>query len=143
MAATRPAIKAHSPLTHVVTRKRQRMQPQVDVQTKRATGGSVVALRLWDEHRLLALGALEHLRLKDGHHEGHGALAAIASGCRRLGRARVRLFRAHDALRVWDRTHGCVALPRAARRPAVPALAGYGTHPAAALPRSLADLEFT
>jgi hypothetical protein len=106
-------------------------------------GGSVVALRLRDEHRLLALGALEHLRLKDGHHEGHGALAAIASGCRRLGRARVRLIRAHDVLRVWDRTRGCVALPQAVLTPAVLALAGYGKHPAAALPRSLADLEFT
>jgi hypothetical protein len=114
----------------------------------RSHGGSVVALRLRDEHRLLALGALEHLRLKDGHHESHGALATIASVCRRLGRARVRLFRAHEALRVWDRTRGRVALPQAALpqaalRPAVLALAGYGTHPASALPRSLADLELT
>jgi hypothetical protein len=34
MAATWPAIKAHTPLTHAVTRKQQRMQPQVDAQTE-------------------------------------------------------------------------------------------------------------
>jgi hypothetical protein len=46
MAATWPAIKAHTPLTHAVTRKQQRMQPQVDVQTERATEMKSMLLRL-------------------------------------------------------------------------------------------------
>jgi hypothetical protein len=46
MAATWPAIKAHTPLTHAVTRKQQRMQPQVDAQTERATEMKSMLLRL-------------------------------------------------------------------------------------------------
>jgi hypothetical protein len=46
MAATWPQIKAHTPLTHAVTRKQQRLQPQVDAQTERATEMKAMHLRL-------------------------------------------------------------------------------------------------
>jgi hypothetical protein len=46
MAATWPQIKAHTPLTHAVTRKQQKLQPQVDAQTERATEMKAMHLRL-------------------------------------------------------------------------------------------------
>jgi hypothetical protein len=46
MAATWPQIKAHTPLTHAVTRKQQRMQPLVNEQTERATEMKAMLLRL-------------------------------------------------------------------------------------------------
>jgi hypothetical protein len=46
MAATWPAIKAHTPLIHAVTRKQQRMQPEVDVQTERVAEMKSMLLRL-------------------------------------------------------------------------------------------------
>jgi hypothetical protein len=46
MAATWPQIKAHTPLTHALTRKQQRMQPQVNEQTERATEMKAMFLRL-------------------------------------------------------------------------------------------------
>jgi hypothetical protein len=104
---------------------------------------SVVALWLGDERRLLALGALEDARLKDGHHEDHRALAAIASGCRWLGCALLGRIPAQDALRVPEVGRGDVARPQAALTPAVPALAENGAPAAVALPRLLADLGFT
>jgi hypothetical protein len=46
MAATWPQIKTHTPLTHAVTRKQLRMQPQVDAMTERATEMKAMHLRL-------------------------------------------------------------------------------------------------
>jgi hypothetical protein len=46
MAATWPQIKAHTPLTHAVTRKQQRLQPQVDAMTERVTEMKSMLLRL-------------------------------------------------------------------------------------------------
>jgi hypothetical protein len=46
MAATWPEIKAHTPLTHAVTRRQQRLQPQVNAQTERATEMKAMHLRL-------------------------------------------------------------------------------------------------
>jgi acyl carrier protein phosphodiesterase len=46
MAATWPQIRAHTPLTHAVTRKQQRMQPQIDAQTERVTEMKSMLLRL-------------------------------------------------------------------------------------------------
>jgi hypothetical protein len=46
MAATWPQIKAHTPLTHAVTRHQQRLQPQVNALTERATEMKAMHLRL-------------------------------------------------------------------------------------------------
>jgi hypothetical protein len=46
MAATWPQIRAHTPLTHAVTRQQQRMQPQVNEQTERVTEMKAMLLRL-------------------------------------------------------------------------------------------------
>ena len=46
MAATWPEIKAHTPLTHAVTRKQLRLQPQVNAQTEQATAMKAAHLRL-------------------------------------------------------------------------------------------------
>jgi hypothetical protein len=46
MAATWPQIRAHTPLTHALTRKQLRMQPEVDVQTERVTEMKSMHLRL-------------------------------------------------------------------------------------------------
>jgi hypothetical protein len=46
MAATWPQIKAHTPLTHAVTRQQQRLQPQVNALTERATEMKAMHLRL-------------------------------------------------------------------------------------------------
>jgi hypothetical protein len=46
MAATWPEIKTHTPLTHAVTRKQQRLQPRVNLLTERATEMKAMHLRL-------------------------------------------------------------------------------------------------
>ena len=46
MAATWPQIKAHTPLTHAVTRQQLRLQSQVDAQTERVTEMKSMLLRL-------------------------------------------------------------------------------------------------
>jgi hypothetical protein len=46
MAATWPQIKAHTPLTHAVTRKQLRLQPQVNALTEQATEMKAAHLRL-------------------------------------------------------------------------------------------------
>ena len=46
MAATWPQIKAHTPLTHAVTRQQQRLQPQVNALTEQATEMKAMHLRL-------------------------------------------------------------------------------------------------
>jgi hypothetical protein len=46
MAATWPQIKAHTPLTHAVTRVQLRLQPQVDALTEQATEMKAMHLRL-------------------------------------------------------------------------------------------------
>jgi chromosome segregation ATPase len=46
MAATWPEIKAHTPLTHAVTRQQQRLQPQVSALTEQATEMKAMHLRL-------------------------------------------------------------------------------------------------
>jgi hypothetical protein len=46
MAATWPQIKAHTPLTHAVTRQQQGLQPQVGAQTEQATEMKAMHLRL-------------------------------------------------------------------------------------------------
>ncbi|HEY6256412.1 MAG TPA: hypothetical protein VIY51_11540 [Xanthobacteraceae bacterium] len=46
MTATWPQIKAHTPLTHAMTRHQQRLQPQVNVLTERATDMKTQYLRL-------------------------------------------------------------------------------------------------
>jgi hypothetical protein len=46
MAATWPQIKAHTPLTHALTRQQQRLQPQVNAQTEQATEMKAMHLRL-------------------------------------------------------------------------------------------------
>jgi hypothetical protein len=46
MAATWPQIKAHTPLTHVMTRRQERLQPQVNALTERAADMKTLHLRL-------------------------------------------------------------------------------------------------
>jgi hypothetical protein len=46
MAATWPHIKAHTPLTHALTRQQQKLQPQVNAQTEQATEMKAMHLRL-------------------------------------------------------------------------------------------------
>jgi hypothetical protein len=46
MAATWPHIKAHTPLTHAVTRQQQKLQPQVNQLTEQATEMKAMHLRL-------------------------------------------------------------------------------------------------
>jgi hypothetical protein len=46
MAATWPDIKAHTPLTHAVTRKQQRLQTEVNAMTERVTEMKAMHLRL-------------------------------------------------------------------------------------------------
>jgi hypothetical protein len=46
MTATWPRIKAHTPLTHAVTRAQLRLQDEVDVETERATEMKALHLRL-------------------------------------------------------------------------------------------------
>jgi hypothetical protein len=46
MAVTWPEIRAHTPLTHAVTRRQQRLQPRVNALTERVTGMKATHLRL-------------------------------------------------------------------------------------------------
>jgi hypothetical protein len=46
MAATWPHIKAHTPLTHALTRQQQRLQPQVNALTEQSTEMKAMHLRL-------------------------------------------------------------------------------------------------
>jgi hypothetical protein len=46
MAATWPHIKAHTPLTHALTRQQIKLQPQVNTQTEQATEMKAMHLRL-------------------------------------------------------------------------------------------------